>query len=155
MLTAAILLFLAPISVGAFQKSLICNPEADSQMFVVSIPSEKVLPHLEKGNRITVYKIKLSAGRLCGVAKIPTDWWIRVEPEGEPYQVQAEAGHGVSWLAILDIREGAFDKFLIIKALPKNGSLQIRAELSIAIPGEKQEKQVIIEEKDLLLIPYK
>lgn len=155
MLTAAIILFLAPISVIAFQKSLICTPEADSRMFVVSIPSEKIIPHLEKGNRITTYKIKLSAGRLCGVAKIPMDWWIRVEPEMEPYQVQAEAGHGASWLAIKDIHEGAFDKFLVITALPKNGRFQIRVELSIDIPMEGQDKHVIIEEKDMLLVPNK
>jgi hypothetical protein len=155
MLTAANILFLTPISVCASQKSLICTSEADSQLFLISIPSEKVIPHLEKANRITTYKIKLSAGRLCGVAKIPMDWWIRVEPEKEPYQVQAEAGHGASWLAIKDIKEGAFDKFLVIKALTKKERLKIRAELSINIPMEEQEKHVTLEEKDMLLVPYK
>jgi hypothetical protein len=155
MFPAAISLFLAPIPAFAFQKSLICTSEANSQMFVISIPSKKFIPHLEKANRITTYKIKLSAGRLCGVAKIPIDWWIRVDPEKEPYQVQAEAGHGASWLAIKDINEGAFDKFLVIKAITKNGRLKIRAEFSINIPTGGQEKHVIIEEKDMLLVPYR
>lgn len=155
MLTAAIILLLASISVFAFQKSLVCTSEAESQMFVVSIPSEKIIPHLKKTNRITTYKIKLSSGRLCGVTKVPMDWWMRVEPEKETYQVQAEAGHGVSWLTIKDIKEGAFNKFLIIKSLTPKGRVRIRAELSINIPMEEQEQQVILEEKDMLLVPYK
>lgn len=157
MLTAATLLFLTPISVFvfAFQNSWICTSEAGSQLFIISIPSEKIIPHLEKANRITTCKIKLSAGRLCGVTKIPLDWWIRIEPEKEPYQVQAEAGHGASWLSIKDIKEGAFDKFLVIKTLSKNRRLKIRAEFSINIPMGEQEKHLILEEKDMLLVPYK
>jgi hypothetical protein len=155
MLTAATLLFLTPISVFAFQNSLTGTSEAGSQLFIISIPSEKVIPHLEKANRITTCKIKLSAGRLWGVTKIPLDWRIRIEPEKEPYQVQAEAGHGASWLSIKDIKEGAFDKFLVIKTLSKNRRLKIRAEFSINIPMGEQEKHLILEEKDMLLVPYK
>jgi hypothetical protein len=128
-------------------------------MYVVSIPSEKVAPLLKDGRRVTGFKVKVSSGLLCGYAKIPMDWWVRIEPDMEAYQIHAEAGHGASWLDVDDIGHGAFDKFIVVKALPKvgkkAGKLEIRVDLSIDIPNEEKEKYEIIRDKDMLILPYK
>jgi hypothetical protein len=83
------------------------------------------------------------------------DWWVRIEPDMEAYQIHAEAGHGASWLTTDDIGHGAFDKFIVVKALPKEGKLKIRVDLSIDIPSEEKEKYEIVTEKDMVLVPYK
>lgn len=73
--------------------------------------------------------------------------------------MHAEAGHGASWLDLNDINHGAFDRFIVVKALPKGGKkagkLEIRVDLSIDIPSEEKEKYEIIKEKDMVLVPYK
>ncbi len=134
---------------------LVCTSAPDSPMYVVSIPPEKIAPLLKDGRRITGFKVKVSSGLLCSYARIPMDWWVRIEPDMEAYQIHAEAGHGASWLTTNDISHGAFDKFIVVKAAPKEGKLKIRANLSIDIPSEEKERYEIITEKDMILVPYK
>lgn len=122
-------------------------------MLRVTIPAEKLIPHLQGGNRVTGYKVTVRQGLLCGILKIPDDWWIRVEPVMERYQINASAGHGASYLPIRDISAGAFDNFIIIKAFPKDGPLKIEIEFSIDIPMEEEERLVAMTENDVSLAP--
>lgn len=125
-----------------------------SDRFLVTIPADKLIGHLDAGKRITGYSIETS-GRIHAVLKIPLDWSIRVMQGVGLLPLEAEAGHGASWLTVEDVKEGAFEGFLVIEALPeRSGELKIKADFSVDVPMKEHKEHFTIEEKDMAVVPH-
>ncbi len=132
---------------------------ASANRYSLSIPTSMLLKHLHAGRRITGYKIKIKTGHIYGLTKIKKDWWIKLKPEIEENQLEANAGHGVSWLTKSDIEKGAFTEFLIIEIDPQKDSPalpELNIDLSVDVPDKEEEEHGIIESMestDLIFTP--
>jgi hypothetical protein len=124
-----------------------------SDKFLVTIPADKLIGHLDAGKRITGYKLQTS-GRIYAVLKIPLDWSVRVLQGVELLPLEAEAGHGAGWLTIEDVKLGAFEDFLIIEVHSERGvELKIKADFSVDIPMQEEKEHFTIDEKDMVMVP--
>ena len=124
--------------------------------YSVSIPVPILTNYLQFGNRITGYKLHISTGRIYSLIKIKRDWWIHINPELEEYQLEAEAGHGASWMTKSDIENGSLSEFLVIEIDPQSEESvlpELSVDLAIDSPDKEEEKHVIIGNKDILFIP--
>ena len=129
--------------------------------FWVTIPAEVLTKHLDGGKRVTAFTVKLlSPVYVSGVANIPYDWWVRVNPltnpVGEKVQVSAEAGHGASWLTLEEVVAGAFHNFLVIEAELRSDSStppDLEAVFAIDIPEEEEAKLVTVKSSDMVFPP--
>lgn len=123
-----------------------------AERFVISIPSEKILTHLQNGKRILAYSIQLPNSEVYGLMKIPSDWIIRID-NYPPDRLKADAGHGVSYLTPDDIKNGVFKDFLIVQPSEGEGNLDIKASFEINIPLEEEPRILVIEKKDMIITP--
>ncbi len=132
---------------------------ACADQYSVSIPTSLLLKHLQAGRRITGYKIKIVAGHIYCLNKIQRDWWIGINPEMEQNQLEADAGHGVSWITRHDVEYGVFTDFFVIEIDPqKDKSIlpKLNINFSIDVPDKEEETHIIIENienTDLIFTP--
>jgi hypothetical protein len=141
-LTAAIAFPMTIFSVSSFALDL----------YSISIPSDVLIPHLQGGKRITGYSLNVN-GIVYGVSKIPEDWTVHIMPAVEVHQVEAAAGHGLSWIAPGEVQQGIFTNFLTIMRVERYGALKIKIDFSIDIPMEEEETHLILSEKDIRIEP--
>lgn len=122
--------------------------------FLVSVPAEKIIAHMNKGDRIAEYQVEIRFGRVRKILKIPDDWWTKTKDFEEP-QLTAWAGHGAGYLTVQDITQGVFSNFIEIDALTENGNFDIRIRLTIDPPRDEDQKRVVLKKKSMAIVPVK
>jgi hypothetical protein len=130
------------------------KPAPAFDRLLVSIMPAKVIEALDGKNRISEYTIEVSGGRIYGFVKIPEDWRIKVKDVEAP-QLEAFAVHTAAYMTAEDVRKGTLSDFLIIEARPDWGDFDIKADFSIDVYMEDEERHLLLGKKDMHIIPGK
>jgi len=155
LLKNAHLLILVVFAIGIIL-SMSSDDVYSADRFIVSIPGDRLLSVLNENNRISEYSVMISAGRVYSVMKIPADWVVKVEEHPETPSLMAHASHGAGYLGANALRNGVFTEFLVVESKPKDwGQFEIRVRFTIDIFMEENPQYIIIEKKDILIVPIK
>ena len=138
---------LCSLAILLFSDSIIC-----AEKLIISIPTEKLIDTLHTNDRISEYTINIYHGRIYGILKIPDDWWINGKDVEQP-QLKAWAFHGTGYLTKEDIKNGAFDRFLIIETEQDEGSFDLKAHFTVDVSMREKQRHLLIEKKDMIIKP--
>jgi hypothetical protein len=89
------------VAAGAASPASYTDLSTPSPLLLLSFP--KLTLNSEAGERVTRISVTVACGRIVGVARIPEDWWLKMEgPISEVTTFSAFAGHGAAYLWHLD-----------------------------------------------------
>jgi hypothetical protein len=95
------IVILLVVAGGAASSASFTDLSAPSPRLLLSFP--KLTLNSDAGERVTGISVTVACGRILGVARIPEDWWLKMEgPISEVTTFSAFAGHGASYLWHLD-----------------------------------------------------
>jgi hypothetical protein len=129
----------------------------NADMYAISIPLRCL--RMTSDERITKYKIVVQAAFITGLLKVAHGWTITVDDNlSQNPTVTGVASHGVAYMTLDNVTNGAFDSFLIIqkdKFVANAGvPLDVSIKMSIASMSQAATREVIIRMKDLVVSPY-
>jgi hypothetical protein len=129
----------------------------NTDMYVISIPIRYL--GMSHTDRITKYKMVVQAGFITGLMKIPHGWKITIDDNlSHNPTVNGIASHGVAYMTLDNVTNGAFDSFLIIQkdqyVAGAGVPLDISINLTISSMAKPVSREVIIKMNDLVVSPY-